>query len=110
MKGPETGCVMRSVFDSESFWSGCQIYRVIGATPDIIEGAISFALSQLGKGYGFSVGYDADNFWWYCSKLVAAAYMSQGIEFPIAEKHSIKYYPHNLISEDCLYKVFLPTC
>lgn len=108
--GPRDNRVMRSVFDSASFWDGCKIYRVTGATEQKIEGALNFARAQLGKGYGFSWGYDADNWWWYCSKLVAASYMSQGIKFAIAEKNPLEYTPNDLIKESCLYRIYLPNC
>lgn len=104
------GKVIRSVFDTDSFYSGCKIYRVIGATSGQISGAIDFAIGQLGKGYGFSWGYDENNTWWYCSKLCAAAYMSQGVSFPIAEENPLEYTPNNLISESCLYQISLPGC
>lgn len=104
------GKVIRSVFDEDSFYSGCKIYRVNGATSKQIGGAIDFAVKQLGKGYGFSPGYQEDNWWWYCSKLCAAAYMSQGIEFAIANQHPWEYTPDNLISESCLYQIVLPSC
>ena len=104
------GKVIRSVFDEDSFYSGCKIYRVKGATTKQIGGAIDFAIGQLGKGYGFSWGYDANNWWWYCSKLCAAAYMSQGITFSIADHNPLEYTPNDLISESCLYQIFLPSC
>lgn len=108
--GHTLGKVIRSVFDEDSFYSGCKIYRVYNATTEQIGGAIDFAIGQLGKGYGFSYDYDEDNWWWYCSKLCAAAYMSQGIKFAIAEDHPWKYLPDQLIKEDCLYQITLPNC
>lgn len=104
------GKVIRSVFDEDSFYSGCKIYRVYNATTKQIGGAIDFAIRQLGKGYGFSWGYDENNWWWYCSKLCAAAYMNQGIKFAIAEDNPLEYTPNDLTRENCLYQISLPNC
>lgn len=58
-----------------------EIYRLLDANDEIIDGAIDFMISQLGKKYEIAVhkNNSPDNEDWYCSELVWAAFYHQGI-------------------------------
>ncbi|WDV46311.1 YiiX/YebB-like N1pC/P60 family cysteine hydrolase [Clostridiaceae bacterium M8S5] len=58
------------------------IYRIKNATYEQKCGAVKFCLSQLGKNYKgeFSKDLNPEENDWYCSELVWAGYMNQGLD------------------------------
>lgn len=75
--------VVRSVLDDERIVDkGVSIYRVKSATIEQKNRAVEFCKTQLGKGYflDFKKDKSANEKDWYCSELVWAAYINQGID------------------------------
>ncbi len=60
------------------------VLRISDASDEQIEAATQFCESQLGKNYNIPIflseDVDADAGAWYCSELVWAGYMNQGID------------------------------
>lgn len=58
-----------------------QVYRVTDATEEQIDAAVEFCKQQLNKAYKVTLtkSKSPDNEHWYCSELVWAAYIAQGI-------------------------------
>lgn len=58
------------------------IYRVKGSTIEQRNKAVDFCISQLGKSYFLDLKKDRSEKQkdWYCSELVWAAYINQGID------------------------------
>lgn len=93
---PSANGVTRGILCPERFNYGTSaLLRVKNATEAQINGAVSFAINQLGDGYNLSdamgapfgtgkkhTDSDSKNSW-YCSELVWAAYHEQGIELDI---------------------------
>ena len=79
-----------------------EIYRLTDATDEIIDNAVDFMISQLGKKYQVAVWKNPsnDNNNWYCSELLWAAFYWEGIyldEDDNDPKGSI-VYPKEIIS------------
>lgn len=68
---------------------GIIIYYVANATDAQIDAAVAFQTNQLGKGYNWnainglalSCNSSSAAFFWYCTELVWASYVNQGINF-----------------------------
>lgn len=70
-----------------------KILRVNGATNQIIANAVNFMINQLGESYNlypYKYSVDSNNYEWYCSLLVCAAYYNLGIN--IGMHHSYNEY------------------
>lgn len=79
--------VCRGVLDDERVdLRDVTIYRVNDATDTQCEAAVEFAVGELGSSYNLDFGKDssADETDWYCSELVWAAYINQGIDIEAA--------------------------
>jgi hypothetical protein len=112
------GNVSRGVLDCERLNDrDGSLYRVTGATAEDIDNAVAFAISQLGKYYwlDFAKNTSADESNWYCSELVWAAYMNQGIDIEVTgildKKPGI--WPMDIVNSDETYLLTLtliPSC
>jgi uncharacterized protein YycO len=101
--------VARGVLSPSRFFKADNsILRVPSASSQQIDNAVSFAISQLGKKYDMYDIFPGDKKWcndntiddWYCSELVWAAYIRQGIGLDIDQN----YDGGNAIWPDELYK------
>jgi hypothetical protein len=76
------GGVSRSILSPERFIDReVEVYRIPSASEAVINGAVDFAISQLGKSFSVKVikSPSSINTHWYCSELVWASYYNQGI-------------------------------
>ena len=75
--------VIRSVVDDDRYDSRLGVFlRVPNTTANIIDNAVDFCISQLGKPYylDFMLDLEENQPDWYCSELVWAAYFRNGID------------------------------
>ncbi|MCH1983858.1 hypothetical protein MCG98_14900 [Ruminococcus sp. OA3] len=75
--------VIRSVVDDDRYDSRLGVFlRAPNATANIIDSAVDFCISQLGKPYylDFMLDLEENQPDWYCSELVWAAYFRNGID------------------------------
>lgn len=75
--------VVRSVLDDTRVDDkAVSVYRVSGATTTIINNAVNFCIGELGSSYNLDFAKDTSSSEtdWYCSELVWAGYMNQGID------------------------------
>ena len=81
--GGQADGVSRGVLDDERFDNRAgAVLRVNSASEDVINGAVSFCVSQIGKSYFYDGKKDTESTQedWYCSELIWAAYKNQGID------------------------------
>ena len=84
------------------------VLRVRGADKEIIDGAVDFCISQLGKAYicDLEKDYSPDEEDWYCSELVWAAYYNQGIDLEFENEGEPGVSPRDLRESKKTYEVY----
>lgn len=99
------GSVTYSILDDTRVdEKGVTILRVSGATPTIIDNAVSFFRDEIGSTYNLDVpakDTSSDETDWYCSELVWAAYKNQGIDIEVGGWHGEPgITPHDILNSD----------
>lgn len=99
------GDVTNSILDDTRVdEKGVTILRVSGATPTIIDNAVSFCRDEIGSTYNLDVpakDTSSDETDWYCSELVWAAYKKQGIDIEVGGWHGEPgITPHDILNSD----------
>lgn len=101
--------VTRSILDDTRVdEKGVTILRVSGATSGIIDEAVKFCRGEVGSSYNLDLAKDksADETDWYCSELVWAAYINQGIDIEVGGTHGEPgVTPHDILQSSKTYTV-----
>ena len=76
------GVVRSCLDDTRVDYKDAYVYRVTSASSNQINNALNFCIGELGSSYSLDLQKDtsASETDWYCSELVWAAYINQGID------------------------------